>query len=352
MLKHYQKSAVRYEVKKKGGELPLVSAFVGCYNHSRFIVQTLESVRLQNYPEIELIIWDDFSGDDSVDIIKSWISGSEMDCTFIPHESNIGICKSLNEALFLSKGKYIAMVAGDDIWATDRIARQVEIMENLNEDYGVLYSDAFQIDDNGEFLPKNFIESHRDFNLMPEGMILDELWEGNFIPGMTTLIRRKCFEIIGSYDEKLAYEDWDMWLRIAGSFQFKYDPIPSAYYRILNNSLLRNPAHYERLVKSDKLIFLKHFRNGTLPGSKKMEAIEYLRSEATEQYAMGSPDGKVLMDEARPHYKSVKLTYLAICCQLGIPYSFANRILSARLVNLISVIWSKFRSFRIERSQL
>jgi glycosyltransferase involved in cell wall biosynthesis len=123
--------------KAASGNMPLVSVFVGCYNHSRFVLETLESVRSQTYPSIELIIWDDRSTDESPEVIRSWISDNSIECVFIEHAVNRGLCKSLNEALALASGKYVAMVSADDLWMPERIARQVEILENAASNVGV-----------------------------------------------------------------------------------------------------------------------------------------------------------------------------------------------------------------------
>src|ERR1700745_29986 len=88
---------------------PLVTAIVLSYNQSRFVWETLESVRAQTHQSMQLIIVDDCSSDDSVGIIGHWIQHNKMDCTFIRHQENRGICKSLNDALAVASGKYISM---------------------------------------------------------------------------------------------------------------------------------------------------------------------------------------------------------------------------------------------------
>jgi len=216
---------------------PLVSIIVLSYNHSRFVLETLESVKAQTYRNTHLILIDDCSSDDSVSIIDGWLKQSGIDCTFIRHQKNQGICKSLNEALALATGKYISMVASDDLWLPDKIARQVDVMESQPDDVGVLYSDAFQIDEHGRDLHSMFIPHHRNPPNVPQGRILSTLLEGNFIPGMTTLVRRCCYDRVGLYDERLPWEDWDMWMRIARHYSFVYSPTPSAKYRIHHNSL-------------------------------------------------------------------------------------------------------------------
>jgi glycosyltransferase involved in cell wall biosynthesis len=222
------------------GSGPLVSMIVSCYNQARFVLETLESVKAQTYKHTELIIVDDCSTDDSVQIIDRWLGENRIDSTFIRHRQNQGVCKACNDGLRVANGKYISEIASDDVWMPDKIARQVEIMESQPADVGVLYSDALLIDEHGKDLPGMFIAAHRILPAPPQGHILDTLLEGNFIPGMTALIRRTCYDMVGLYDESLPWEDWDMWLRIARRFSFVYSPAPSAKYRIHPKSLSHN----------------------------------------------------------------------------------------------------------------
>jgi glycosyltransferase involved in cell wall biosynthesis len=218
---------------------PLVSAIALCYNHSAFVVQCLESIRAQTYPNIELIIMDDCSTDDSVAIIENWISRQGIDCTFVVHRQNQGLCRTLNEAIRLAHGEYISLIATDDTWLPGKLSRQVAMMESAADSVGVVYSDAYQINDHGERLPDMFMDGYRRFLAVPEGDLKERLVVGNFIPAMTTLIRRTVYERVGYYDELLLFEDWDFWLRVAEHFTFAFSPYPSANYRILPTSMAR-----------------------------------------------------------------------------------------------------------------
>jgi glycosyltransferase involved in cell wall biosynthesis len=142
---------------------PLVSMIVVCYNQARFVVETLESVKAQTYQLTELIILDDCSSDGSVAVIENWLRENRIECTFIRHEKNQGTCKTVNDALAVATGKYISMIASDDVWLPDKIARQVEIMESQPDDVGVLYSDAFRLNELGDSLPSTYLPSSRAF---------------------------------------------------------------------------------------------------------------------------------------------------------------------------------------------
>jgi glycosyltransferase involved in cell wall biosynthesis len=218
----------------------------------------------------------------SVATIEHWLQENGIHCTFIRHEKNQGICKSLNDALAVATGKYISMVASDDVWLPNKIADQVEIMEARTEQVGVLYSDAFQMDEYGRPLPDMFIAAHRKLPEMPQGQVLNTLLEGNFIPGMTTLIRRSCYDQVGLYDENLPWEDWDMWLRLAPHYSFLYSPAPSAKYRRHEKSL----SHSGRatMLKGSCKVCFKQLGVGHLSGEQKSSLINMLLDMSEELY--------------------------------------------------------------------
>ena len=272
---------------------PLVSTIVLCHNQSRFVLDTLESVKAQTYKNTQLIIVDDCSSDDSVAVIEGWLRRNGVRCTFIRHTENQGICKSLNHALAVAKGKYISMTASDDLWLSDKLERQVEIMEAQPENIGMLYSDAFQIDENSDPLPGMFIETHRKLREIPQGQILDTLLQENFIPAMTTLVRRRCYERLGFFDENLRWEDWDMWLRIARHYSFVYSPIPSAKYRRHSQSFTQSKREW--ILRGAFDISMKHFRLGYLNDNQKGQLILNMLncSEALRKVHDSGPSNKL-----------------------------------------------------------
>jgi glycosyltransferase involved in cell wall biosynthesis len=301
----------------------LVSEIVLCYNQARFVVETLESVRAQNYRHTELIIVDDCSTDDSVATIEHWLNRTAVTCTFIRHVQNSGICKSLNDALAVAKGKYISLIAADDTWLPDKIDVQVEQMEAAPETVGVLYSDALQMDEEGKSLPEMFISAHRRLAEMPQGDVLEILLEDNFIPAMTTLIRRSCFEQVGRYDETLAYEDWDMWLRIAQKYQFVYSPVVSAKYRIVKASMMRSRA--EELKKSRDRIILKHLEVGRLSKERIEYAARLLSQGGRAAYETNTKGSRRLLRKAFILQPSKRRLVIFVFAALGLPFSVFAR---------------------------
>lgn len=269
---------------------PLVSAIVLCYNQAPFVVECLEGVKSQNFPSLELIVHDDASRDDSVAVIQSWLSKSNIPHRFLRQSTNQGLCRSINYALSQAAGKYVSAVAADDIWLPDKLLTQVEIMEQLPDKVGVLYSDALQVDEKGNLLPKRFIEAHRLFTTMPEGDIHKIMWEGNFIPAMTTLIRRDCYHQVGPFDETLFYEDWDMWLRISRTFDFVYSPEVSAKYRHVSTSMIRSQR--SRILDSTCRMCFKHLAQDNSPPEAKRLALTRVYNEIIEAARNSTPEYK------------------------------------------------------------
>jgi glycosyltransferase involved in cell wall biosynthesis len=207
------------------------------FNTGKYVIETIDSVRSNDYPNIQHIIVDDCSSDgESVPLIEKWIGNNNYPCTFIKHQKNMGICKSINEIIQLAKGKYIFGVC-DDLILPEKIRRQVELLEDASPEYGVVYSDAYLINGNGTPRSGTFIRMHRRFVDIPQGYIFDTLLKGNFIPAMATLVKTECYEKVGIYDETLGYEDFDMWLRIAKEYKFMFSEYISAKYRISENGL-------------------------------------------------------------------------------------------------------------------
>jgi glycosyltransferase involved in cell wall biosynthesis len=269
---------------------PLVSAIVLCYNQARFVVECLEAVKAQNYPNLELIINDDASVDDSVAVIDGWLAKNNISHHFLKSKTNQGICRSLNNSLKIARGKYVSGIAADDVWLPGKLHAEVELLEGLPNRVGVVYSDALQMDENGKLLPEKFIQAHRHFDAMPTGNLHKILWEGNFIPAMATMTRRECFDRVGLYDVDLFFEDWDIWLRIARFYEFAYSEQISAKYRLVRTSMVR--SQWSRLVDAMCQVCIKHLKSGQLNSEIKQIAAAKLRALSTISFEQKSAHHK------------------------------------------------------------
>ena len=218
---------------------PTVSVITLCFNHARFVVECLDSIHAQTHQDFELIIMDDCSSDDSVIIISDWIIRHGVHCKFIRHNINVGICKTLNEAISLSSGDWICMIATDDRWRPNRIESHIKIARHQSNNVAIIYSDTAQVDESGQPISKTFLEAQSPDFIPPSGRVFGSLVDRNFVHPLASTIRRKAIIEIGGYDERLATEDYDMWLRLANKYDFLYSDEVISDYRIVSTSITR-----------------------------------------------------------------------------------------------------------------
>lgn len=218
--------------------LPKVSVICLCYNHARFVQNTLHSVRSQVYPNVEIIIVNDASTDNSAHMIKEVIE-DQPEIQFLDLAENVGNCKAFNLGLSQSHGKYVIDLSCDDELMPDRIEKQVHAFEKLPENYGVLYSDAVYIDEAG-----NQLSDHFSRFVPARGDLYSDLVSRYFIAPPTMMIRKAVLDDLGGYDEQLAYEDFDFWVRSARNWKYDYLPEPLTRIRKTQGSL--SSWFYER----------------------------------------------------------------------------------------------------------
>jgi glycosyltransferase involved in cell wall biosynthesis len=295
----------------KEDKFPLVTVIAACYNQEQFVVESLESIMAQTYSNIELIIWDDCSKDNSVKVIEDWIEKNHIACRFIKHTENKGICKSLNEAFSYAKGKYLQIIALDDILLPSKIERHVKLLESSNANIALVFSDAYLIDSESNLQLDKFIELHKAYFSIQVGNFIDELFQGNFIPAMSVLYKVDILKNNGKWDENLAFEDYDMMLRLAVNYEFLFDSECSVKYRLhdLNTHKTINPSE----IKFTQFqMFLKHIDND--------RAYKITTDIIKWAYING---GKELKKISKLYFSKVKPKGLVMyCIYLGIPVDF------------------------------
>ncbi|MBS1486863.1 MAG: glycosyltransferase [Bacteroidetes bacterium] len=202
---------------------PLVSVVCLCYNHAEFVAQAIRSVLQQTYPNIQLIVVDDCSTDSSVNVIQQLVIENPS-IYFIALPKNNGNCRAFNMALERVRGEFIIDLAADDVMLPDRVARQVSYFQSADESVGVVFSNADYIDAYGNILRNHtaHLISKRLIDHVPLGWIFPDVLRRYFICSPTMMIKKKVLDKLKGYDETLAYEDFDFWVRASRHFQFVY----------------------------------------------------------------------------------------------------------------------------------
>lgn len=200
---------------------PLVSVVCLCYNQARFVQEAIESVLAQTYPAVELIVVDDASSDASVTVIRKIVKQHPA-IQFLSLTENVGNCSAFNRGLALAKGEYLIDLAADDVLLPNRVETGVLELQKAGKDFGVHFSDAEWIDENGKRL---HLHSDRfPHNSIPQGDIYSALISRYFICPPTVMFTRAVADYLGGYDETLTYEDFDFWIRSSRKFKYAYSP--------------------------------------------------------------------------------------------------------------------------------
>lgn len=215
-------------------EIPLVSVVCLCYNQERFVEEAIKSVLNQTYKNVQLIVVDDASTDNSVNVIKSVI-GNNQNIQFLALTENIGNCKAFNQGLALTRGSFIIDLAADDVLLPERIAKGVQVLREKGGNYGVHFSDAEIID---EYNTELYNHSDRfPHATIPQGNVYNEVVRRYFICPPSVMFTRKVADVLGGYDETLSYEDFDFWVRSARAFNYVYSPEVLVKRRVSKHAL-------------------------------------------------------------------------------------------------------------------
>lgn len=219
---------------------PLVSVCVPSYNHARFLPAAIESVLRQSYRPIELVVVDDGSNDDSLDVARAY-AARDPDVVRVfthPDGGHQGISATANAAFQHSSGRYWCGLSSDDAFYPDKVAGQVEDME-AHPDVGLMYGRVMQMDEQGN--PIGLLPTV-DLTRNPDPVVT--LLQGNCIYGQTVMLRRECVDAVGQHDEQLMYSDWELWIRVLARFHVGFVDRPLAFYRVhaANTSVGSPPA--------------------------------------------------------------------------------------------------------------
>jgi len=196
--------------------MPKVSVILPCYNGARWIGQSIESVLAQTYKNFELIVVDDGSTDNSRKIISSYLYDERVRYIY---QENRGFSNALNRGIRESRGEFIGFIGQDDLYMPNKLQVQVEYFDE-HKDVDLVHSNYCSIDSSGRIMKVRDIKVPR---FSSRGKLIEYLFINNFIGFETALVKRRCFDKVGLFDERMVgFSDHDMWLRIAGEFNIAY----------------------------------------------------------------------------------------------------------------------------------
>lgn len=188
------------------------------YNRERFLQRAIDSVLNQTYKDIEFIIIDDGSTDNTEQIVNSY---KDNRIRYKRLEQNSFYCYAANYGLKYCKGEYVAFMNSDDVWLPDKLEKQINFVEN-NKSYGACFTGVTLIDSEGNELSHEEDDLNevfqRNFSSQKECMQI-LMKQGNFLCHPSALVRTEVLNQVGGFN--LMYcqlADYDLWIRIVTEY--------------------------------------------------------------------------------------------------------------------------------------
>jgi teichuronic acid biosynthesis glycosyltransferase TuaG len=203
----------------------LVSVIMPAYNCENYIEDSINSVLAQTYKDLELIVIDDGSNDNTVNIINK-ISNQDSRVKFYKNKENKGVSVTRNKGISLANGEWIAFLDSDDIWTETKIEEQLKYANELEAEF--IFTGVSYIDEKGE--PYSGIFE------VPNTVSYSKLLRQNVITCSSVLIKKRHFNSIKMENDNM-HEDYAVWLRVLRSGICAYGiNKPLLIYRISRNS--------------------------------------------------------------------------------------------------------------------
>jgi len=197
-----------------------VSVILTCYNGARWISEAIASVLAQTYRDFELLIIDDGSTDNSKEIVASYLSDKRVRYIY---QSNRGFSAAINRGIKESSGSLIGFIGQDDLWLPNKLELQVKYFSK-HKNVDLVRSNYYSIDSEGRVIR---LVKERVPPFSSRQKMIEHLFLHNFIGFETVLVKKKCFDDVGLFDERMVgFSDYDMWMRVAGDFNIGYLDLP------------------------------------------------------------------------------------------------------------------------------
>ncbi len=230
-------------------ELPLVSVFLPTYNQQEFVAESINSVLEQDYENLEIVIGDDCSKDETWQIVQEYQQRFPEKIRAFRNPKNLGITGNCNEILNRCTGKYVVYTAGDDLFLPGKISSQVEIMER-DENIVLSYHDieVFNSEDNNTLRYWN----HGPSSVQPivgtaRKVVKAVVEDGtSFMAALSVMTRRDAIPASG-YDYRVPVaSDWLMWIDIMSGSNVlkKVEYIPTVFAKYRRHSANISAANY------------------------------------------------------------------------------------------------------------
>ncbi len=264
--------------------LPLVSVVAVSYNQASLITETLDSIYKQDYQNIELIICDDGSTDETVNIASNWIEQNRdrfVAIHLVTNESNVGVCANFARGYSKVRGRWIKPLACDDILEPFAISIFVQVAIETGRELLFSQMSMFTVIDGTKKFTGKFLTNFHKINLLKNQLqTVKELTRQNFLPAPSAFLSINAYSKSGGIDPRFRHlEDWPLWLNICNSgFSIQWIPETLVKYRISDQSVSqsKNTRPISPVLYPDIIRFYYFYQKPYLRGLQLFERQIYI----------------------------------------------------------------------------
>lgn len=225
---------------------PLVSVVIPAYNHARYIVAALDSVIDEGYSNLEILVLDDGSRDDTFATAVAWAQGNRTIPIQVLHQRNTGLTTTLNRLIQVAAGEFVVYLASDDRLLPGGIQARVNYLQQHPEMTAV-FGDSRMINGRGDVVRERCLTPAAARRA--ESDVVREIVANWAVMGCVILYRRNRVRELGGYDTTLRLEDWDFYLRLAANGEIAYVDRLVADYRWHGENTVANADQAIRLAE-------------------------------------------------------------------------------------------------------
>ena len=276
---------------------PLLTIAIPSHNHAKYIAQTIQSSLDQSFQDFEILIVDDASSDNSLEIIKSF---KDPRIKLIELKTNVGVCETSNICIENCQTKYITLIASDDIMMPEKLAKQISFLEK-NSDFGAVFSGMEIIDENNKINVKKTNKFTKIFEKENRGRYqwLNHFFHsGNCMAATTLLAKTEALRAIGGFDLSISQaHDFDLWVKLC---------LAGYEIRIIHEKLLQYRERSHAMNMSSSTI--KTRTRLVFDNEKILE--NYLNIGSINEFYKIFPEAKILRSSLNKEEEEIVINYL------------------------------------------
>ena len=294
-----------------------VSVIMPTFNREKLITETIDSILNQTYKNIELIIVDNFSVDETESVVKLF---NDNRIKYFKNQNNGIIAVNRNFGFSKSTGDFIAFCDSDDLWFPTKLEKQLNEF-NKNPNVGLVCSSGITFNEKGTI---GKIEDTSLTNISFEKLLFH-----NYVINSSAIVKKNVFDNIGLLDEDpniIAVEDYELWLRIAKKYEVKHMNEPLVKYRIHENALQNQHLSNGKSFELQKRVYTKLFEKEVIDKILFQECLNNLEFVSLENKILRNIEVnlKSILNLNIVETKKMYLISVFLINKLGILPSFRN----------------------------